>query len=799
MIINRRKKNHFEIKRKSQLFKEAKRVASNVNLKKDEYRALTNAQIQERIDFFSKKLQSKQLLLEEIIIDALAIGREIAFRTHKLFAFDVQIMGSYIICNGDFAEMKTGEGKTLTILISAFVMALEKKGVHIVTVNEYLVERDAKFSQAALEKFGITVGYNLSSMQPNVKKEMFSRDITYTTNSELGFDYLRDNMVTNINDKSIRDLHFAIIDEGDSILIDEAKTPLIISGNPINDVSLYLEVDKFVKSLNDLDYLIDAESNTISLSDFGSEKSEKYFKIKNIYSIESSELIHKIHNSLTANFVFKNGQEYIVQDNEINLIDSFTGRILKGHSYNAGLQQAIQAKENVEIEPENRTLATITYQSFFRMYKKLSALSGTAYTEKEEFLKIYNLDVIQIPTNKPNIRLDYPDYIFGKKSDKWKHVISDIAERNKKGQPVLVGTSSVNDSEYVSKLLTKLGLTHEVLSAKNNARESEIIANAGKKASITISTNMAGRGTDIKINEEVKRLGGLYVIGTERNESRRIDDQLRGRSGRQGDPGESRFYTSLQDMIFKRFASERFEKAAFKLQSDDFFDSKYFSKFLSKTQKKIEGINFDMRKNIIDYDHVLSSQRELIYKQRDHILRTNNLEKIIIKMIYDCIDNFIIDCRDLNNSAIIDAVKFSLFLNYEITFTDFFKPKMFISCPIENAKAYLTIVYDIVINLKFQLIKQQNYLPRINQLLLTAIDNFWMIHLEKMSRLRDSSNLRAYEQKTPLNIYTEEGNILFEKMKLNIIKKVLKEFNDIHLQNYSLFILPILEKKLLKK
>lgn len=786
-------------KRKGRLFREAKKVALLVNEKKREYRLLTKDQLKQRVNFFSEKLQKKELIIEEIIIDALAMGREIAFRAHKLFAYNVQIMGAFIISNGDFAEMKTGEGKTLTILIASFVAALSKKGIHIITVNEYLVQRDAEFSRIALEPYGISVGYNVSALQPNVKKQMFDKDITYTTNSELGFDYLRDNMVLDIKNKMIRELNFAIIDEGDSVLIDEAKTPLIISGQPIDEATLYVEVDHFVKSLKSDDMVRDLESNTISLTETGAEKASTTFRVKNIYSIESSEIIHKIQNSLMANFVFKNGTEYIVDVDKIELIDGFTGRILKGHSYNAGLQQAIQAKEEVTIDPENRIMATITYQSLFRMYNKLSALSGTAFTEREEFLKIYNLSVIQVPTNKPLIREDKSDYIFGKKIDKWKHVVADILSRHKKGQPILIGTSSVNDSEHLAKLLEKKNIPFEILNAKNNVRESEIISHAGEKGAITISTNMAGRGTDIKINPEVRNLGGLYVIGTERNESRRIDDQLRGRSGRQGDPGETRFYTSLQDNLFKRFASDRFEKASFKLDQDDFFDSDYFSRFLSKTQKKIEGVNFDIRRNVIDYDHVLSSQRELIYKQRDHVLRTSKLGVIIERMMLDGIFSIVLKCKNKNNSAIIDIHKFSKILNENVSLTTYFQPNTFIDFTLERGEIYIREVYLVVLNLKIQLIDQFFRHREIRNILIRNIDDYWTNHLEKMSRLRESANLRAYEQKSPLNIYTEEGNILFDKMKKDIIHSVLNDFNTIVIQNYNQFIMPILEKKFKQK
>ncbi|MGL5246549.1 MAG: preprotein translocase subunit SecA [Mycoplasmoidaceae bacterium] len=755
------------------LLNKAKIIASAVNANKDEYKKLSQDEIKERVSFLVKQISEDKINIDDIVVDAFSMAREIIFRHHNLFAHTVQIMGAYIIHTGDFAEMFTGEGKTLTILLASFLNALKKEGVHIVTVNEYLVKRDAEFARVAFEPYGITVGYNTSELNPSTKQEMFNKDITYTTNSELGFDYLRDNMVKHISRKSIRSLSFAIIDEGDSILIDEARTPLIISGMPKDESKFYIEADNFVKSLKDEDYIIDAESNSIFLSEEGAEKVEKHFNLTNLYSVESADIVHKITNSLMANFIFATGREYMVKNDEIFLIDIFTGRILEGRSYNAGLHQAIQAKERVKIDPENQILATITYQSLFRLYKKISAVSGTAFTEAEEFLKIYNMIVIKVPTNKPIIRKDHPDYIFNNKKAKWNHAIAEIKRIHATGQPILVGTSSVNDSELIHRRLLEDKIPHEILNAKNDERESDIIKNGGTKGSITISTNMAGRGTDIKINEEVKSLGGLYVIGTERHESRRVDNQLRGRSGRQGDPGASRFFTSLEDSLFKRFATDRFEKASTKLEGEEFFDSIFFSGLLDKTQKKVEGINFDMRKNLMDYEHVVSLQRELIYKQRDQILLNENCDQILINMSKEFTEVKIKEFLHENNSAIINGEKIANWLNKDILKFDFFEIKDFEKIEKIHAQIKLNKILRIIIKTKTQILRELDSLAQINNILIYNIDAAWTKHLDRMSKLKEAVNLRAYEQKSPLNLYIEDGNRFFEIMKSDIVNKVL--------------------------
>lgn len=782
-----------KVKAKSKILDKAKLVAEQVILNDKEYSKLSLSDLKARTDFLIDGLQKQKFYIDDIVVDAFSIAREIIFRVHKQKAFPVQIMGAFVVHSGDFAEMFTGEGKTLTILLVAFLNALTKKGVHIVTVNEYLVQRDAEFANTAFEALGITVGYNNSKMAKDVKKEMFARDITYTTNSELGFDYLRDNLVKSMDEKVIRGLDFVIIDEGDSVLIDEARTPLIISGMPKDDLSMYIECDTLVGSLNKDDYIIDNESNTISLTDSGVKKAEAFFRVDNLYSVSCSEIVHKITNALTAHFVFANGREYIVKEDKIQLVDQFTGRILEGRSYNAGLQQAIQAKERVKIEPENITMATITYQSFFRLYKKLSAVSGTAITEAEEFLKIYNMVVVQVPTNRPIIRIDKPDYIFGTKQQKWIHVIEEIKNRNQKGQPILVGTSSVADSELISNRLNELNIAHQVLNARDNSKEAEIVKLAGLPYSITISTNMAGRGTDIKVNDEVKKLGGLYVIGTERHESRRIDNQLRGRTGRQGDPGESRFFTSLEDSLFKRFATDRFEKASKKLD-EEFYDSKFFSKMLDKTQRRVEGLNFDVRKNLMDYDHVLSLQRELVYKQRDQILFGNNNKSIMSNMAKDYVVNFVSHNKDSNNSALIDANKTFDFLNKNVIKFNYFNQDHFLSDTLQEAKNKIYKIIMAIFDVKWSALEQVNALGIIGEILLTNLDFKWTKHIDKMTKLREGVSLRSLEQKMPLNIYIEDGNALFESMKFEVVEAVFNAFFKLSIPNEELLIRQLLEK-----
>ena len=770
-------KNLFKfISPRRRLLWKANRIAKQIDLLKPVYRKMTNEELSNQTNIFLDQLKAGKTL-EDILPNAFAVAREAIYRVHGLFAFHVQIIGAIIANNGDFVEMYTGEGKTLTVVIVAYLNALSKKGVHIVTVNEYLVKRDAQFCAQCLNPLGITVGYNLTSMDQNEKRKMFSFDITYTTNAELGFDYLRDNMVTDYNQKVLRELNYAIIDEADSILIDESRTPLIISGQPKHDQFFYLSIDKCVKTLSKEDYMIDRESQTISLTESGVDKVQKNLKIKKLYIFENSELIHKIKNSLIANYLFEYGVQYIVKDNKIKLIDHFTGRILEGRSYNAGLQQAIQAKENLPIDPENNIVATITYQSFFRLYHKLSGFSGTALTAAEELLNNYNMVVVPIPTNKKIIRKDLNDYIFETKAAKWAHVVSTVEQLHAKGQPILIGTGSVEDSEELALLLKNKGLKFELLNARNDFAEAKIIAQAGQKYAITISTNMAGRGTDIKLGDGVKELGGLFVIGTNKNESRRIDNQLRGRAGRQGDPGTTRFFISLEDPLFLRFLGDKVKKATSKIQDDKYFDSFFFNKIINAIQKKIEGLSYDMRKNLIDYDTVLSNQRELIYKQRDQILLNFNNMEIVNKMFEIVANNLVKIFTPTENNLFIDGERLAQVINKTILFLNVFEKNDFYKYDKEKAIEKIKLILKLSTMCKFSDLDQKHINIAVKNIMIENIDYQWINHLDQMSKIREGVALRSLEQKSPLNIYTEEADKLFNLMKEKVAHKIII---DIH-------------------
>lgn len=762
----------------NRILDKAIKLADLVISKEEEYSKYSIEDLRLKTQSFVKDLDENKIVLDDILIDALATGRAIIAKTTGMLAFKVQIIGAIIIYFGDFAEMMTGEGKTLTIALASFVIALEKKGVHIVSVNEYLVQRDAEFSSQIMNPVGLTVGYIKSSMNEDEKRQNYNCDITYCSNSELGFDYLRDNMVSKYSDKVQRKLHFAIVDEADSVLIDESRTPLIISGSPMSSIQDYVKVDQFVKSLTPSDYVIDYESSSISLSDFGAEKANKFFQIDNIYDLESSSLLHKIINSLKANYLFFNGKEYIVRKNdegedEIALVDQFTGRIMSDRTYSAGLHQAIQAKEYVKIDPENLTVATITYQSFFRLYSHLAGVSGTAATEAEELLNIYNMVVVTIPTNKPIQRIDQPDYVFGDKKTKWKYVVAEVIKRHKTGQPILIGTGAVEDSEILHLLLSRVGIPHKVLNAKNHAQEAEIIKDAGQKGQVTVATYMAGRGTDIKLGEGVRELGGLYVIGTERSESRRIDNQLRGRSGRQGDPGESRFFISLHDTLFKRFAGDKFNKANTKMD-DEVIDLKFFSKLLDNTQKKVEGLNFDMRKNLIDYDHVLSAQRELLYKERDIVLLSNNLMPILDSMIPYVVDDILSNHVDKINPDFVDNDEVIKEMNETIFHSNRLNIEKYSKFSSDILKQKLIREIKEFLVEKEKLLTPETFNNSARNTIISNMDAAWTAHLDMISKLREGVNLRAYEQKSPLNIYIEDADILFLELKVQIANKVIR-------------------------
>ena len=610
----------------------------------EKMRSLSQEQMIEQTNAFKERYQNGETL-DDLLPEAFAAAREAARRVLGEHPYKVQIMGAAAMHQGDIAEMKTGEGKTLTATMCVYLNALAQKGVHVVTVNEYLAERDAQWMGEVYRYLGLTVGVNKRELLPVNKREAYNCDITYTTNSELGFDYLRDNMVTNVKDRTQRPLWMAVIDEVDSILIDESRTPLIISGGKKKTANLYIQADQFVKRLKapvyeedsrtkekkliSGGYEIDEKTRQIMLSEDGVKAAERFFRVKNLYDVEHTQLVHHIIQALRANYIMKNEVEYVVsEDQEIVIVDQFTGRLMKGREYSDGLHQAIEAKEGVPIKEESSTLATITYQNFFRLYTKLSGMTGTAKTEEEEFLSTYNMRVIEIPTNRPIARIDYPDAIFGTKKLKFEALVNEVKQLHEKGQPVLVGTIAVETSELISKMLKKERIPHEVLNAKNHAREAEIIAKAGQVGSVTIATNMAGRGTDIKLSEESRALGGLAVLGSERHESRRIDNQLRGRSGRQGDPGFSRFYVSLEDSLMVRFGGEKLN-GLFNQIGDQQIESKMITKSITQAQKRVEGYNFDARKQLLEYDDVLRKQREIMYEQRNYILEHEDVHDMV--------------------------------------------------------------------------------------------------------------------------------------------------------------------------
>ena len=612
------------------LLKKYWKEADKVIAYEDKMAALTNEELQAKTPYF-KDLLAKGASLDDIKYEAFAVAREAAKRMIGEFPYKVQIIGSLVLHNGDVAEMKTGEGKTLTCTMAVYLNALAGKGLHVITVNEYLSGRDAEWMGQIYRFLGLTVGVNARAKTTSEKKAAYLCDITYTTNSELGFDYLRDNMATDMDHRVLRGLNFCIVDEADSILIDESRTPLIISGGAKTSASQYTVADRFCKTLRkEKDFSVDVKDKTVHLTEDGQQKAERMFGIKNLYDPEYADLVHRIHNALKANFIMARDVDYLVDaEGEVQIIDPFTGRVLPGREWSDGLHQAVQAKENVKIKQETVTMATITYQNFFRLYTKLAGMTGTAKTEEEEFRKIYNMRVVCIPTNRPVIRVDALDYVYAHKGPKLAALIEEVKERHEKGQPILIGTVSVESSEEISALLTAAGLQHEMLNAKNHAREAEIISHAGEKGSITLATNMAGRGTDIKINDEVRALGGLCVFGTERHESRRIDNQLRGRSGRQGDPGFSRFYVSFDDTLLVRFAADSIKTYIEKNFGDEALEAKMITNVIKSAQKKIEGQNFDTRKSLLEYDDVLAKQRQIVYDKRDRIIEGRNIDDIM--------------------------------------------------------------------------------------------------------------------------------------------------------------------------
>ncbi len=729
--------------------------------------ALTDEQLRMKTVEF-KERHHKGESLDDLLVEAFAVVREAAKRVLGLYPYPVQLMGGAALHEGNIAEMKTGEGKTLTATMPVYLNALSGKGVHVVTVNEYLASRDATEMGQLYEFLGLTVGLNSNGLSKEEKQAAYACDITYSTNNELGFDYLRDNMVLYKEQKVQRPLNFAIIDEVDSILIDEARTPLIISGSAQKSTALYIQANAFVRTLKkETDYTYDEKTKGVQLTEDGISKAEKAFGIENLFDIRHVSLNHHINQALKAHASMHIDVDYVVQDGEIVIVDQFTGRLMKGRRYSDGLHQAIEAKEGLEIQNESMTLASITFQNYFRMYNKLAGMTGTAKTEEEEFRNIYNMNVIVIPTNRPITRDDRADLIYATMDGKFRAVVEDIAERHKKGQPVLVGTVAIETSELISKYLTKKGIHHNVLNAKNHGREAEIIASAGEKGSVTIATNMAGRGTDIKLGEGVKELGGLAVIGTERHESRRIDNQLRGRSGRQGDPGVTQFYLSMEDELMRRFGSDNMKAMMTKLGMDDSqpIQSKMVSKAVESAQKRVEGNNFDARKQLLSYDDVLRQQREIIYKQRNEVLESDNLREILQNMILSSLSRHVEAFTPANEEpekwnlqGLIDYVNGNLLHEGDVTVEEL-RGKV----PEEITELIFAKVKERYEEKEAQLAEEQmREFEKV--VLLRAVDSKWIDHIDAMDQLRQGIHLRAYGQIDPLREYNHEGFAMFEEM-----------------------------------
>ena len=748
-------------------YKELKKfesLADKIVALDEEYQKLSDEELKNKTEEFKKRLANGETL-EDILVEAFATAREAAYRVIGEKPFYVQIVGALAIHYGNIAEMKTGEGKTLTSVLPAYLNALDGKGVHIITVNEYLATRDAEWMGGIHRFLGLTVGVNTRELSPKEKQEAYACDILYSTNNEIGFDYLRDNMVIRKEDRVQRPLNFAIVDEVDSVLIDEARTPLIISGGQLVSANLYQDADSFVKSLkDDVDYLYDETTKSVTLTDEGSEKAEKAFRVKNLYEVENATLVHYINQALRANYSMKLDVDYVVQDGEVVIVDQFTGRLMKGRAYSDGLHQAIEAKEGVRINQETKTLATITFQNLFRMYKKLSGMTGTAKTEEEEFRDIYNMYVICIPTNKPVARIDDPDLVFATKNAKYKAIINEVKERYAKGQPVLIGTIAIETSELISTLLKKEKIPHEILNAKNHAREAEIISKIGQHKSVTIATNMAGRGTDIKLSDEIRELGGLCVIGTERHESRRIDNQLRGRSGRQGDPGFTQFFVSMEDDLMIRFGSEKIKEMMTSFGfGDQAIQNKYFSKAITTAQKRVEGNNFDARKQLLQYDDVMNTQREIMYGRRNEILDSDSVHEQVL----ECMRNYV---TDLVKSHTIDGILSEQDKKEIVSFTN---ENLLDKDITENDIS--SLLDDDMIDFLYNKAKEE-YEEKLSDvpvevtsefekaLSLQVIDNYWMEQINVMSHLREGIYLRSYGQEDPLRAYSTEGFDLFDQM-----------------------------------
>ncbi|MFZ5571215.1 MAG: preprotein translocase subunit SecA [Thermodesulfobacteriota bacterium] len=751
-------------------------IVEQINARENEIKALSDQDLQGKTAFFKEKIHNGATL-DDILPDVFAVVREASIRTLRMRHFDVQLIGGMVLHNGMIAEMKTGEGKTLVATLPAYLNALSGKGVHIITVNDYLARRDAEWMGKIYRFLGLSVGTILHDLNDEERKKAYNADITYGTNNEFGFDYLRDNMKFYQQSIVQRELNFAIVDEVDSILIDEARTPLIISGPAEKSTSLYYEVNTIIPGLIcDTDYTIDEKARSVVLTEDGVAKAEKKLQVENLFDPKNIELLHHTNQALKAHTLFKRDVDYIVKDGEVIIVDEFTGRLMPGRRYSEGLHQALEAKEGVKIENENQTLATITFQNYFRMYNKLAGMTGTADTEAAEFKKIYNLDVVVVPTNMPMIRIDHPDVIYKTKREKYNAVVDEIVELHKTGQPVLVGTISIDVSESFSEKLKKRGIKHEVLNAKNHSKEAEIVAMAGQKGSVTISTNMAGRGTDIVLGEGVKEVGGLHIIGTERHESRRIDNQLRGRSGRQGDPGSSRFYLALEDDLLRIFGGERITGIMNRLgmQEGEMIEHRWISNAIENAQKKVEGRNFDIRKQLLEYDDVMNQQRKVIYQQRREALGGEDLKPAIEEMIMDQAEMIVQrysagkempeewDAKGIDE-AVFKQFNFRLQLDRD-------------SLDGMTAGALNDLIVEKAISLyneKETLVGTEDFRQIERVITLQTVDNLWKDHLLSMDHLKEGIGLRGYAQQNPLLVYKKEGFELFQDMIARVKEEIV--------------------------
>ena len=767
-------------------------IVQKINSLEENIKKLSDQDLSNKTKEFKQQIDNGRSL-DEILPEAYAVVREASNRKLGQRHYDVQLIGAIVLHQGKIAEMKTGEGKTLTATLPLYLNALSGKGAHLVTVNDYLAKRDAQWMGEIYNFLGLSVGVIQNSLSDNQRKDVYKADIVYATNNELGFDYLRDNMKFRLSDYVQRELNYAIVDEVDSILIDEARTPLIISGSSDESSQLYVQANKAVLTLNNTDYEIDEKQRIVQLNESGNDKIEAFFHIDNLYDLKNLKILHHVNQSLKAHTLFKKDVQYVVKDDQVLIVDEFTGRILPGRRYSDGLHQAIEAKEGVEIEKESQTLASITLQNYFRLYNKLAGMTGTAMTEAEEFHRIYRLDVISVPTNKPMIRIDKPDLIFLTKNAKYKAIVEDVKERHKKGQPVLIGTVAVETSELLSMILKAAGIAHDVLNAKNHAREADIIAHAGEPGRVTIATNMAGRGTDIKLTPESIKAGGLYILGTERHESRRIDNQLRGRSGRQGDPGESRFYISLEDDLIRIFAGDSIKNSMERIgmTENEIIESRFISKNIENSQEKVEKYNFEIRKNLLEYDDVHNQQRSVIYGIRRKILENENnifaiVKDMIASMLQDIVD-LKVASKNISPDILIDLVKIiSESTGIQLSKLDFLKDKNYKNIEVfyEEALKFLLNYYDE--NLKNIKKKNLYILSQANKwIMLETIDEAWKQHMLNLDHLKEGISLRSWGQRNPLIEYKREAFVMFEDMMRQIRLEIVQHSYHINLEHFN--------------